>query len=267
MNARCCSNLDCRRPSSVFCGACNAAFCIVHECKCQRKCRVCLDVVEFPDISNECMKCDSQIQEKLKARDPLFCSSCGYPVYFDNEHCFRCFERGRGKITMNGYTSSPRDDRFWSAVTYILLALLVVGAFSLFACGKQTDVPISPKNNEPVTVYVWIAPWCSTCKNVAPLIDQAAFDKRSVTLKYLVPTGELAPNQPNADTTAQYAKSLGLKAMAQNDEWRWTEYRKFFSSGTLLPAVVVLDQDGKVLHSYRNSLLQHDVVGYLNTKQ
>lgn len=134
----------------------------------------------------------------------------------------------------------------------------------LVACGKeQGPGPISgPPHDLPtgqnVTLLLFGAPWCTSCKSKLPELQRLlhaqppSIQSKLAVVFYV--TSAASPGEPPTQGVADtYAEYLHLTATALPDPWRWQNFKKFIPGPMTVPAAAVLDAQGKRLRYYTAS--------------
>jgi len=105
-----------------------------------------------------------------------------------------------------------------------------------------------------VDVKIFTAPNCELCIKLIPPLEQQLSqwvgDKASGVSAQIVVIAGNNGEKPNAETVAEHAKALGSKLEAVADIWKHTAYRALVGDAILLPAVAVLDDNGKVIKKF-----------------
>ncbi len=140
------------------------------------------------------------------------------------------------------------------------LLFLVVGALTLGSCGKGPRVNLPPLlNGKTVTLAVFGAEWCGTCKADLPILQKKLNEALGpeaisrVKLVLQVPTGKTPSLPPSQEGADGYLNFLHLNGKATPDgdpnkrPPRWPLFSQYFPGvPKALPAAVILFEDGTV---------------------
>jgi len=151
-----------------------------------------------------------------------------------------------------------------------LLALIVFALLST-SCGKlslsrqdpvratppptgptEPPDPGQPVPSKQITLRLFGAPWCTTCKDSFPEIRDAlaAEFKGAVRGELYLPTGVNPEDSPTQEVADAYRDFHKLPFSSHTDEG-WKVFKSQVQKDRRLPGAVVLDADGKILKAYK----------------
>lgn len=137
---------------------------------------------------------------------------------------------------------------------YLLAALILIG------CGRYVVVPvpvdpIPTPSGKSVTLAVWGAFWCPSCKSMLPDIESELnkipkADREKINFVLYVPTGMRSGERPTEAVAKAYASSLKLSAKAEIDPWHWQYFKKYVHNSPAIPAAALIDEHGKLIKTF-----------------
>ncbi len=138
---------------------------------------------------------------------------------------------------------------------------LWVGVF-LSGCGRHSLSRIAPfsepagvEGGKKLSLVVFGTSWSAETQSAVPALQVEInrldeTDRKALDLIFYVPTGSTPGSLPTQADAERLGSALGIKGRAIADEWRWKNFRKYFSGQFAVPAAAVVDLDGRVLKTF-----------------
>jgi thiol-disulfide isomerase/thioredoxin len=144
--------------------------------------------------------------------------------------------------------------------------------FLLIACERQGVSQPDPAKTNSVQVLFFAAGYCHPCKHEMPILQKWHDDLPLTKKNKIKPTVYLIAGNPASkpatpEAADEFRKETGISFEVIPDKYARV-YRKFYSSGTTVPATVVLAEEGNVLRAYNPGVIQptaleRDIDGWL----
>jgi cytochrome c biogenesis protein CcmG, thiol:disulfide interchange protein DsbE len=165
-----------------------------------------------------------------------------------------------------------RKRDIFSWILYVALALLVLRWLSPAASGPKEDGPAPPFDlpvvaggsgrvtleqfrGAPAVIEVF-ASWCRACRDMAPTLSKVAGARRERAIRVL---GISVDDEAETAAQAQRRDALGFPVAHGGGEFS----RRY--GITVLPTILVLDEQGRIRHSTTGYTREGTLEGWLTT--
>ena len=131
---------------------------------------------------------------------------------------------------------------------FVVAAIL---SLFLFSCSREPGVPEPTGPFAHLNLYLFSAPWCHSCNEELPQVDNTykTFDHSKLKVLVYVVNGKTPSSPPTPEILAWYKSFLGVDLDMEMDP-HYKIYRKYFEGGLVLPTGVVLTDDGQLVHRF-----------------